>query len=141
MRSRVLHSLTVVILTVIGMALLPFGVRLAQAAAVTISGDVSLSGSVIQVVAQVRGPASSLSGQGSDTPRTPPAGSNPGFCQFPLTGSVSGSLVTLSGTVTISSNPSFIGAPVTINADAGTGSIIFNFAGFVFTGTGRVVIR
>ena len=95
---------------------------------------------------QASGPSGgTLTGQGFDVP---PNGSgvsgapgNPGTCEYTQNGSVSGTTVTLSGNVFASSNPSFIGVPVTTTADASTGSITWNFGGFVFTGTGSVVIK
>ena len=100
----------------------------------------------IFVTAQASGPTSgTLTGQGHDGPPNGSGASgapgNPGVCPFPLTGSLSGSVVTLSGTVSFSSNPAFVGAPVSITANASTGAITFNFAGFIFTGTGSVVVR
>lgn len=113
---------------------------------VTIRGDVTspLLGT-IHVVAHASGPAGALSGRGFDGPATGSgvsgAPGNPGACVFSLTGSVSGTSVTLTGTVIVSSNPSFVGAPVIITANASTGAITFTFAGFPFTGTGSVAIR
>lgn len=109
--------------------------------AVTISGPVSVPGFTVHVEAQARGQAAALNGHGSDTPITPPSGNNPDVCTFPLTGSVAGSVATLSGTVTFSSNSSLLGTPVTVTADASNGSIVFNFGGFILTGTGTVRIK
>ena len=114
----------------------------ATSTTVTISGQVSIGTFTVSVRAHASGTLSSLSGGGTDSP--PPAASppgNPGVCQFPLTGSISGTIVTLSGTVTQSSVPSFIGTSVSITANAATGAITFVFGGDSLTGTGTVVIR
>ena len=107
---------------------------------VTIKGRVA--GGTVQVKAEASGTASSLGGFGTDSPINGlPKGQGPkGYCRFPLTGSLSGSKVTLSGVVSFSNVPSNIGTPVTIKGDASNGSIIFNFGGTILTGTGSVVI-
>jgi hypothetical protein len=109
---------------------------------VTISGTVSLSGfGTVSVRAHASGITSSLSGGGTDSPppNIPPG--NPAVCQWPLTGSVSGSVVMLVGTVTQSSVRAEIGTPITLTADASTGAITWTFGGFPLTGTGTVEIR
>lgn len=110
---------------------------------VIISGVVSNSViGTVSVRAHASGTASSLSGGGTDSP--PPAPSppgNPAVCQFPLTGSISANVVTLSGTVTQSSVRAEIGTPVTFMANASTGAITWTFDGFIFTGPGTVEIR
>ncbi len=102
---------------------------------VTISGRVA--GGTLQVGAHASGPASSLSGLGFDSPIP---GTPKGYCRIALTGSLSGSMVTLSGPVIFSTDPTNNGITVTFTANASTGSIIFNFGGAIFTGTGSVVI-
>ncbi len=75
---------------------------LASQTTATVSGTVTLApGLSLQVTAAASGTsASSLSGQGVDsTFHGNPGGPPPGTCGFPLTGSVSGSVVTLSGAV------------------------------------------
>ena len=105
---------------------------------VTISGTVSNDGITLHVEAQAMGPsAGSLTGQGSDSTARANAAK---YCRFPLTGSVSGNVITLSGSVVFSPDPTNLGTPVAITADASTGSITFNFGGFILTGTGSVVI-
>ena len=42
--------------------------------------------------------------------------------------------------VTQTADPANMGAPVTFTADSANGFIEFNFAGFIFTGTGLVLI-
>jgi hypothetical protein len=95
--------------------------------------------------ALARGPAGALTGTGFDAP---PIGSgasgapgNPGFCVFPLTGSVSADVVTLSGAVKQSSVKALIGFPVSVNADTSTGSITLMIGPFTLTGTGSVTIH
>ncbi len=136
----------VVILLLLPLALLLVPASHAQSTVttVTISGLVNnpTAGSVtVRADATVTG--SSLVGAGTDNPPFPftPPGANPGVCHFPLTGSILGSTVTLSGAVTQSSAPTAIGIPVGISADAATGAITFTFAGIPFTGTGTVAIR
>lgn len=107
---------------------------------VTISGDVTLSGFTVHVGARAAGTAAALTGLGFDSPGKPPGAVPPGYCRFPLTGSVAGSVVTLSGAVTFSSDPSLVGTAVTITANASTGAIVFTFGGLVLTGTGSVLI-
>ncbi len=108
---------------------------------VNIAGQVSIAGSTLTLQANARGTSASLTGSGVDTTfhgGVPP----PGTCEFPLTGSISGSVVTLSGAVSKSTDPTLVGASVLIVADAATGSITFTFGGvFVLTGTGTVQIN
>jgi len=122
---------------------------------VTISGDVAYTGNLgtgivplgfpLHVGAQASGPpAGSLSGQGFDVPTGAssfgPPGGPPGYCRIPLTGTLAGNVVTLSGVVSFAHNPGDVGVPVTFTADASDGSITFDFGGFIFEGTGRVRI-
>ncbi len=141
MRLRILF-----VASVIGLAFLALGASsaLASQTTATVSGTVTLApGLSLQVTAAASGTsASSLSGQGIDsTFHGNPGGPPPGTCGFPLTGSVSGGVVTLSGAVTRSTNPSLVGIPVTVIGDASTGAITFLFDGFTLTGTGTVVIN
>jgi opacity protein-like surface antigen len=118
----------------------------AQAAdlVVNVTGEVVLFGTFdFQLGATARGAADALTGRGFDAP-IEGAGGEGGlghdYCHFPLTGSLSGSVVTLTGTVTSSNNPADLGAAVTIIADASTGAITYDFDGVVLTGTGKVTI-
>lgn len=112
---------------------------------VTISGTVSDPGLglTLQVHAHASGSSAALSGQGgnsnfSGNPFGAPANSS----SFPLTGSVSGNIVTLSGTVASSPNDNNINTiSVKFIADASTGHIEFDFGLTKFTGTGSVVIN
>ncbi len=117
----------------------------ADVTAVTVQGNVSLPGLTVHLGAAASGPAGALTGAGFDAPAigsgVSSAPGNPGFCDFPLTGSLSAGVVTLSGTVKVSSEPSLIGTPVAITADASTGSITFVFDGLTLTGTGSVSIH
>lgn len=108
---------------------------------VHISGEVTLApGFSVQLTANAKGTPDSLSGQGVDS-TFHGVGPPPGTCTFDnLTGSISGTVVTLHGSVTQSSDKSLIGTPVWIEADASTGAISFNFGGFILTGTGNVHI-
>jgi hypothetical protein len=111
---------------------------------VTISGDVSDPGLglTLQVYAQASGSSAALSGQGGNSNfRGNPFGAPANACSYPLTGSMSGNVVTLSGKVAFSPNSGNVGIPVTIIDDASTGSITFDFNGIPFTGTGSVVIN
>ena len=92
------------------------------------------------VGAHVEGSATALSGFGSDNAIKGNPLDEHGYCRFPLTGSLSGSVATLSGVINFSNNPAFLGVPVTIVADAATGSIEFDFGTVVLIGTGQVVI-
>lgn len=106
---------------------------------VHIQGQVTSAelGMTLVVEAQASGGPKSLSGIGMDTP----IGIGSGECTIPLAGSIKNGVIKLSGVVTQSSDPSNLGAPVTFTADAASGSIKFNFAGFIFTGTGMVLIE
>lgn len=70
--------------------------------------------SALSVHATARGSAQALSGMGVDAP---------GFCNWPVTGSISGNTVTLSGNVDKTINPAlFAGVPVSIvGVDNGRG--------------------
>ena len=111
-----------------------------------ISGKVSGSSGTVALEATAKGTTSSLVGRG--------AGVHINFAseaRFTLTGSISGSVVTLTGAVTQSGFAALIGTPVSIVADASTGTITHIFgpiaggplAGvtLTFTGTGTVVIN
>ena len=134
----------VIILLLLPLALLLVPASHAQPTVTTvlISGLVSNPkfGSVT-VRASASGSTFSLVGAGTDSPPFTGVSGNPGACQFPLTGSVSGSMVTLSGSVTQSSISAFLGTSVGINAIASTGAITFTFGGIPFAGMGIVVIR
>jgi len=106
---------------------------------VSIAGMVESPDGVLRlnVQAWARGTLASLAGKGMDTP----IGIGPGECTVPLTGSAVGSVVTLSGAITQATDPSNLGVTVTFIADASTGSITFNFGGFVLEGTGLVVLN
>ncbi len=114
----------------------------AQPTTVTLSGVVTGPAGTFTIRAEASGSTSSLSGDGTDSP-PPGASGNPGVCHFTLTGSISGTVVTLSGAFDQSSIPSLIGLPIVITADASTGSLIFSVAGgaIIETGTGTVTIR
>ncbi len=115
---------------------------------VVISGDLTgvddVAGLPIHVGARASGPADSLEGQGFDVPPGPKAFGEPGdpvgYCRIPLTGTLAGNVVTLSGNVIFAHNPGDVGVPVTFTADASNGSITFDFGPFTFEGTGRVRI-
>lgn len=115
---------------------------------VSVSGKVTNTdlGLTLQIGATASGPGRSLSGQGFDapTPGTPVVPGTPaGYCRIDLpTGSVSGDVVSLSGSVEFSNDPAAnpVGTPVSYTANADTGEIIFDFAGFIFTGTGELLI-
>ncbi len=107
---------------------------------VNITGQVSFSGILIHVQAHADGDSlASLSGRGTDN--FIDHGNQFGLCIAPLTGSASGSTVTLRGTTTFANNPSDIGVPVIFIADASTGAITWIFDGLTFTGTGIVDIH
>lgn len=135
-RARFLTSLLVV-------ALVALAASPSLAAPVTnvhVSGEVTLvPGFSLQLTANASGTATSLSGRGVDGPfHGLPLHET---CEFPLTGSVLGDVVTLTGFVTQSSVKSLIGIPVTIIAHESTGFIVFQFDGVVLTGTGNVDIH
>ena len=132
----------------VGMLSSPQQAEASNKVVVTISGAVTettvFSGFKLHVQARVSGPAGSLTGQGSDSPP------GKGYCRFPLTGSLVGDVVTLSGVTTFTnSDTTPVGVPVTFVANASTGDITWTFdvgaviAGgpfLIFTGTGSVVI-
>lgn len=126
----------------------PMPVFATNEAVVTVMGNVTLPGPggfSVHLGAVARGPADALTGTGFDAP---PIGSgassapgNPGFCVFPLTGSVSAGVVTLSGAVRESSIKTLIGTPVSVTADTSNGSITFVFGTLTLTGTGSVTVH
>ncbi len=91
----------------------------------------------IEVSITVDGPRADLSGAGWDDD---PAPGVAGACYFTQAGSRDGDVVQLHGRVLFSNTAGFLDAPVTTTANRKTGSITFNFAGFVFTGTGTVTV-
>lgn len=145
-RGSAFLAVTFVTVAFLGVAATP--AQASHQAVVSISGKVTNAGLglTLQVGAIASGPVDSLSGQGFDAP-TPgkPAvpGTPAGYCRIDLTtGSLSGDVVTLSGSVEFSNDPvnNPVGTPVSYTADASTGEITFDFAGFIFTGTGTVRI-
>ncbi len=108
------------------------------------------SGPTLHVSAQASGATASLNGHGVDsTFHGNPGGLPPGTCTFrSLTGSLSGSTVTLAGLVSTSTNPALVGVAAIFQGDASTGDIAFTFdtggavgGPFVLTGTGVVLIH
>ncbi len=127
----------------------PLPVFATDGTVVTVMGNVTTppgpNAFSVHLGAVARGPADALTGTGFDAP---PIGSgassapgNPGFCVFPLTGSVSAGVVTLSGAVRESSMKTLIGTPVMVTADTSNGSITFCFGGLMLTGTGSVTVH
>jgi hypothetical protein len=115
------------------------------AVTVQITADVTDSAiaCTLPISASVSGQSSSsLSGAGIDgsqcigAPSFPPA-----ECVWALTGSVAGSVVTLTGTVVQSSDHNGeVGTPVMLTANGSTGTVVWTFGGLTFTGTGTVAI-
>lgn len=146
-----LRGFALLVVTLVTVAFLGLAANPAQAShkvVVSISGSVTNSefGLTLQVGAVASGQVGSLSGQGFDAP-TPGApavpGTPAGYCRIDLTtGTLSGDVVSLSGSVEFSNDPiaNPVGTPVSYTADASTGEITFDFAGFIFTGTGTVRI-
>lgn len=133
---------TLVLSLALGVSFVALSATTAQASpntGVSIAGHVSNAdlGLTLTVQAQADGTAASLSGQGMDNT----VSGGKGYCRSPLTGSLSGDWVTLAGSVTFSNDPANEGVPVTYTANASTGEIIFDFGGFVFTGTGQVHVH
>ncbi len=132
----------------VGMLSSPRQAEASHKVVVVISGDVTFEGVPgllpLHVGAQASGPAGSLTGQGFDLPPGPKVFGEPGdpvgYCRIPLTGTLVGTTVTLSGVVNFAHNPGDLGVPVNFTADASTGFITFDFGGFIFEGTGRVRI-
>lgn len=115
----------------------------ADVTVVTIKGVVTgpLGTVKVNAEAEASGAAGSLVGSGTDSPINGPPKVSKGYCRFGLSGTLSGSTATLSGIVSFSNVPSFVGTPVTITGDASTGMITFTFGTFgTDTGTGSVVI-
>ncbi len=155
MRSFLLKVGKVCVITAATVSLVYLGqptmnsARASDMTVVSIKGMVSGPGGTLIVGATVSGTPDSLSGVGFDNgagPGSATPGSPKGYCRFPLTGSLTGGVVTLNGTVAFSNFkgvPSFVGTPVSFTAvpsTGPTGSITFNFGGFIFTGTGSVVV-
>lgn len=108
---------------------------------VHINGQVSIGDVVVEVQANAKGSPTALSGRGMDTPVHSGSDFVPGECTFPLEGSISGDIITLTGVVTQASNPDDLGTLVAVIADSSTGEIEFDFGPFVLTGTGNVVVN
>ncbi len=152
MRSFLLKVGKVCVITAATVSLVYLGqptmnsARASDMTVVSIKGMVSGPGGTLIVGATVSGTPDSLSGVGFDNgagPGSATPGSPKGYCRFPLTGSLTGGVVTLNGTVAFSNVPSAVGTPVSFTAvqsTGHTGSITFNFGGFIFTGSGSVVV-
>jgi hypothetical protein len=112
---------------------------------VTIAGSLSGATGAVKLAGDVRGTPQDLSGSVGSVHVTfgSPA-------TFSLQGSLSGDLVTLSGTATHAAAEFLIGTPVTLVADASSGQIDLSFgpipsgplagATLTFSGTGHVKI-
>ena len=117
---------------------------------VHISGRVSDDGGAfgeiltVTVAANAKGSALSLAGRGVDSSTQGGVllklAGIPGQCTYTLTGWTDGTMITLSGSVVQSTGP-FVGASISLVANADTGDITFVFAGITFTGTGNVFVR
>lgn len=97
----------------------------------------------VTLVANLRGESTSLEGSGTGHSST--GATN----QFDLTGSIDGTLVTLSGTVVQSTAWYLVGSPVLIVADVETGALTFTLSPvngpyinqtLIFTGSGNVLV-
>ncbi len=98
----------------------------------------------VTIAANARGSAASLEGLGTNHAST--GATN----HFTLSGSTTGSLVTLSGIIVKSTFPPMVGSPVTITGDLETGGLTFTLGPIaggpfkdetvVFAGSGTVVV-
>ncbi len=109
-----------------------------------LSGSVAGQTVVVTVQASASGTASMLTGQGMDS--SAHGGTLitllgvAGECTWTLSsGSISGTSVSLSGTV-VQSTGSFVGTSVSITGNSATGAIHFTFGTLTFSGTGTVAI-
>lgn len=125
----------------------------AAAAALPLAGTAALAGSdeavhihgtvthptlgAVEISIDAAGRRDDLSGAGWDDD---PAPGVAGACYFTQAGSRDGDTITLMGRVLFSNTSGFLNAPVTTTADRKSGAITFDFAGFIFTGTGVVTV-
>lgn len=140
MRSRIAIFLAIGLVATAIFTTVATSATASSGTGVSIAGKVSNAslGLTLSVQAQAHGAtAASLSGQGMDNS----VAGGKGYCTIPLTGSVTGNVATLSGTVSFSNDPANLGVPVTFTADASTGAITFDFGGFIFTGNGSVNVH
>jgi hypothetical protein len=104
---------------------------------VHIDGVVSGTEGTFKIDIDVAGTEDDLRGEGWDVD---PDENLPTACIFVQSGSSHRDVVELQGRVIFANDPANFGALVRTRADAETGRIDWDFGGFPFTGSGRVVV-
>jgi hypothetical protein len=104
---------------------------------VHIDGVVSGTEGTFKIDIDVAGTERDLRGEGWDVD---PGENHPTACIFVQSGSMRRDIAELQGRVIFANDPANFGALVKTRADAETGRIDWDFGGFLFTGSGRVVV-
>jgi hypothetical protein len=109
----------------------------ADAMFVHIDGVVTGAEGTFKIDIDVAGTKRDLRGEGWDVD---PGENHPTACIFVQSGSIRRHIVELEGRVIFANDPANFGALVRTRANAETGRIDWDFGGFLFTGTGRVIV-
>lgn len=109
----------------------------ADAMFVHIDGVVTGAEGTFKLDIDVAGTKRDLRGEGWDVD---PGENHPTACIFVQSGSIRRHIVELEGRVIFANDPANFGALVRTRANAETGRIDWDFGGFLFTGTGRVIL-
>ncbi|MGH2712526.1 MAG: twin-arginine translocation signal domain-containing protein [Thermoleophilaceae bacterium] len=109
----------------------------ADAMFVHIDGVVSGTEGTFKIDIDVAGTERELRGEGWDVD---PDENHPTACIFVQSGSIHRGIVGLQGRVIFANDPANFGALVKTRANSETGRIDWDFGGFLFTGSGRVVV-
>jgi hypothetical protein len=104
---------------------------------VHIDGVVSGAEGTFKIDIDVAGTERDLRGEGWDVD---PDENHPTACIFVQSGSIRRDVVELQGRAIFANDPANFGALVKTRASAETGRIDWDFGGFLFTGSGRVVV-
>ncbi|MGH2715740.1 MAG: hypothetical protein ACRDM7_17985 [Thermoleophilaceae bacterium] len=104
---------------------------------VHIDGVVTGAEGTFKIDIDVAGTKRDLRGEGWDVD---PGENHPTACIFVQSGSIRRHIVELEGRVIFANDPANFGALVKTRANAKNGRIDWDFGGFLFTGSGRVVV-
>lgn len=109
----------------------------AEAMFVHIDGIVTGAEGTLKIDIDVAGTTRDLRGEGWDVD---PEENHPTACIFVQSGSMRGDTVDVEGRVIFANDAANFGALVKTQADAKSGHIDWDFGGFPFTGSGRVIV-
>ena len=109
----------------------------ADAMFVHVDGVVTGAEGAFKIDIDLAGTKRDLRGEGWDVD---PGENHPTACIFVQSGSIRRDIVEVEGRVIFANDPENFGALVKTRANTETGLIDWDFGGFLFTGTGRVIV-